>query len=193
MFSVYSIASLWSRVEEFLSPSYSTKDIESSWANKSSEFLIKQLSSNKWNQSAGAGNILARRKDPDTIEPLINILKTSNNKDVIAQAIKILAEFETPEINFVLMGIVKNGRSHPNYLDAVTDLSLKHYEPIYPEILKMAEDNFETNLAIRLLFMFPNKLGTIQALETIANSDSKNYIRRNAQDTIKKIKAAQGK
>lgn len=185
----YILTPAWWYFQQLVDPHYYQR-VRQTWEaqNKSSKFLVRQLESRNVVYNGVAGTLLAIRKDPNTIQPLIKILQTSKDEDVRRSPIGILNQFDDPRVTEAFMKIVKSGKNHPDYLYVVDAFALKHKDFIYPEILSMAKDNFHTAYVVDMLAEFPDRPETLPALQKIADSDPKDYIREKALKALDQIK-----
>lgn len=193
--AIYSIQPLWWSFMDFTRPHYQ-EEVEKSLEakNLSNRRLLKIFQGRSGIHASAAANILAERKSVDTIVPLINIVKKSRNDYARSKSIGLLRNFYGDlRVKQFLVEIVRQGRKDPNYINAMRALSAEHNNEIYPEILKMAKDNYETSYVVGMLGYYPEKPETIEVLTKIANADPEEYVREKAKKALEKIRASQGK
>lgn len=176
-------------LKEFFEPNL-TQKLEKEWQEKPDEFLIKKLYANNYYYPGLAADILCRR-DKREIIPILIKFSRSNYTTRAKIGIYGLSYFGGKEAEESLIEVIKQGRENKNYLMALDALSIMHYDKIYLEILKMANDNYHTSWVVDMLERFPDKPETLSTLQNIAKNDPEWYIRDKAEEVIEKIKSQQ--
>ena len=171
----------WS-FREFLEPRVNDR-IEKEWRNKPAEFLLHKLTRKVRMYSGTAAMIIVERKEKRAIPEFLKLIKSPNEQTRISAFIA-LGEIGDERAIEPLMEIIKEGRANKDFLSAIDALSIMHYEPIYPEILQMAKDNYHTSWVVDMLERFPEKPETLPALKNISKSDPEGYIRDKANRAI---------
>ena len=179
---------LWFMAWDFLDPHMNDK-ITAKWRDKSSDFLLSKAGSLNDTYSNVATSILIQRKEI-RLEPIALKITKSLNPQRRSGAFETLGYLGDPRAIEPLLRVVQKGRKDRDYIDAVDALSIMRYEPIYPEILKMVSDGYETSVAVDMLERFPEKAETIPTLTHIEKTDPEWYIRDKAQAAIKKLESA---
>ena len=182
---------LWFMQLEFIDPEINHK-IAAKWEGKSNDFLLGKAGSLNDTYSSIATGILLNRKEK-RLEPIELSMTKSWNSKRRSSAFETLGYLGDERAIEPLMQIVRQGRKGRDYVSAVDALSIMRYQPIYPELLKMVSDGFETSMVVDMLERFPEKPETITALKHLKETDPEWYIRDKATDAIKKLETSQVK
>jgi len=179
------------RCREFVQPSLveETKEV---YREKSSEYLINVLKRGNRSLIVAAAETLKERSDIYVVNEMIKIINANRDQELRGTSIYILAEIGDERSIPIFMQFIKSGREDVQYLNALDALSMMHYEEIYPEILKMAHDNYHTSWVVDMLARFPEKPETLPVLQEIAQNDPEWYIREKAKDAIARINLTKG-
>ena len=131
----------WSMWMGFVNPNYQS-DMLKKWEDKNTKFLIGKLSHPSLFYSSVASSILARRsRDFQQEYKLVNIVKSNFIifPHVKSAALGVLFAWNEPAAMSLSMEILRSGKKHPLYKDALLHLSRRKYEPAYPYVLDLAK------------------------------------------------------
>lgn len=188
-FLFYSLQPFWWSFMDFTNPNYYS-EVKRTWQSKnfSNKYLLMQLQSRSVTYSGVAANILAERKDNETILPLMKIANNSKEEEIRGVAIGLLSNFYyDPSVKHFLGDIMKRGRTDINYLNTVRILSTLKDEQAFQELLKMAKDSYKTAYVIGCLENYIDMPETRKVLEKIASEDPEGYVRQDAKVLLKKL------
>lgn len=174
----------WS-IRGFLEPDMMEKGLER-YREKPSSYLIHKLGSISPYNLYVALQVLSEREEKEATPYLINFL-SSGDKYKRDSAMRALGKIRDKRAVGPLMEIIEEGREHPDFLMAMETLSQFQHEGIFEEILAMKRDDYHISWVVSMLRNYPDNPETIIALQEIAESDPRKYIRDKAEETLMKI------
>lgn len=180
---------LW-RIASFLDPQLSKK-ISGEYQNKSNEYLLSKIHSKSDIQSATAAEILIARKDKSLLPDFIKLLK-SKDQGIVGFAIEAIGKIGDTKAIPYLVKYINEGSSHAQYINALMALSEMKYEPIIPEIIKLAKQSKEVlyrQSAIEMMDKF-DRPEFIAILEEMTHEDNSEIVRDDASKVLIKLKEA---
>lgn len=181
----YPVQMGWWMFMDFTNPKL-TEQTKTKYMTESNQFLLRKLDDKVYVRVGIAANILQQRNEPKAIPILIKKLKSSND-EIRQEAISTLCYWGNKDGIEAVQNIVKQGRTHKDYNDALYYLSQIHNDQVYADILKNAYDGYETSLVVGMLEQFPEKPETLPALKKIAEQDPEAYVREKAKIALEKI------
>ena len=147
----WSMLPLWWSFRGFIDPKY-YENIKTDFESRPTKFLPWQLTSRNYNSARAAYEILLERKDPESINMLIGILKRTKDVESRGIIMKAIANLNGSDAIPVILQVVdkykdkKFDYTNPaemqkfdDYMNALEALSIMEYEPIYPLILDLAK------------------------------------------------------
>ena len=154
-------------------PNYSSI-MKKKYAEKSNEYLLKKINSWSEDEKYYASSELEKRKDKGLI-PLYNKMLNSGNKNEKDVALSALVNLNEPTVIPALLDMVEKKKDFWSYKRGVKSLVLMKYEPIIPEIKKLAEmpvtkeyGEIPQDNAIEMCKIFGNNPKTIEILKIVA-------------------------
>ncbi len=187
------IEDFWARFMGFVAPHGEyTEHMIKKWSNKSTDFLISRLNHPSIEYSGVATSILAGRKDLSREDKLLDIVHNSKEYRSRYLALSILFVWDEPKATNMSMEILKAGRSHPLYGDALLHLSKRKHEPAYRYAVDLARapDKYN-NGSVAYLADF-GKMESLPILEEMFQGTSDGLYRRMITSAVQSIKEKNG-
>ncbi|MDD4894936.1 MAG: HEAT repeat domain-containing protein [Candidatus Omnitrophica bacterium] len=182
---------LWSRFMDFVNPRHYSDIVREKWSNKSSSFLINKLNHPSIVYSGAATTILRARNNNtmDETDKIMHIIKNGRNYRGRYLALSILFFWDKQKAIDLSMEIIRSGRKHPLYEDALLHLAHIKYEPAFPYVIDLAKSPDKYNNGSIMLLEEFGKPEAIPILEEMLKDPNVLRIDKNAvRDAIKSIK-----
>lgn len=167
--------------------------LEREFAAKTNEYLIRKLNSWSQEERGYASDELEKRSDK-TMLPLFLKMMKSGNKNEKDVAISVLVKLNEPVVIPVLLDMVDKKKDFWSYNRGVQSLALMRYEPIIPEIRKLADmpktkeyGDIPRSNAVESCKMFGNNPKTIEILKIIANYKDTIFAADDAREALERI------
>ena len=187
------VETAWSTWMGFVSPSYQ-KHLREKWESKSTDFLLGKMRHPSVYYSGVATALLRQRKETSRVDEILWLVKHGFFRRTKELALGILYAWDEQQAIDLSMEILKSGKRHPLYEDALRNLSRRKYEPAYPYVLDLAksDDPLATG-AVKLLEDYgkPDAIPILEAMLTKVRMQDKlvaEIDRRRIYEAIESIK-----
>lgn len=151
----------WAQWMGFVAPSHHDFVLKK-WERKDTDFLLRKLQHPSNFYSGIASSVLAGKKDLAKEEKLIRIIKSRFIifPHVKTGALGVLFYWDEAKAIAVSMEILRTGKTHPLYGNALRHLARRKYDPAYPYVLDLAKGDD------------PLATGVVKFLEDYGKSDA---------------------